>query len=345
MSDPHSTSRQREAQLPTFSFVVPTCGRPGKLLLTLEHIASVRYPSSRYEVVVIDDGGESALEGSNLRSALSSGSQLIVRSQRRGGAAAARNHGARIAGGDLLAFLDDDMLIDPDHLRGHLAARAEQGDGAVAGIWDFAPWVAAQLAETPFGRFRLQLEQQFALASRGEQIGGGCFAAESLSAANLVLRRELFWEVGGFDGGFPDAGPEDQDFSLRARRHGVKLILDTRIRCLHNDDHLSLRAFCAREERGARAMVRLASKHPDAYAEEFVRRNGPARPGEGAVAVAKKALKSMLASEAVLSGLHQAAARLECLRCPQTLRNAIYRVLFGVHIQRGVRRVLTEQHR
>ena len=44
-----------------------------------------------------------------------------------------------------------------------------------------------------------------------------------LGTWDLSLRRELFWEVGGFDQEYPVAGAEDQDFSWRAILAGLSL--------------------------------------------------------------------------------------------------------------------------
>jgi len=78
-----------------------------------------------------------------------------------------------------------------------------------------------------------------------------------LAPGNLSLCRDLFWEIGGFDEDFPVAGAEDQEFSLRARAAGCRLVLDTRIVCDHNDNRLTLQAYLL--PRGAPAPRRCLS--------------------------------------------------------------------------------------
>ena len=66
------------------------------------------------------------------------------------GPAAARNAGAEAARGRYLVFIDNDILVEPDFLRRHLAA-LEANPGC---------WVGGQVVNlpeqeaTPFGRFR-----------------------------------------------------------------------------------------------------------------------------------------------------------------------------------------------
>ena len=86
------------------------------------------------------------------------------------------------------------------------------------------------------------------------------------SREHLGMRRELFWDLGGFDQTFP-VGCEAQDFSYRASRAGFQFVYNYDIRLHHNDRRVTLEQFCARQERGAVTAVYLARKHPQRYAE------------------------------------------------------------------------------
>ena len=48
---------------PTFSIVVPTFRRPEALRATLTRLLALDYPRDRYEVIVVDDAGESDVAG------------------------------------------------------------------------------------------------------------------------------------------------------------------------------------------------------------------------------------------------------------------------------------------
>nr|MBA3317684.1 glycosyltransferase family 2 protein [Gemmatimonadales bacterium] len=100
--------------LPRFSIVIPTYSRPDPLAKCLRSLSDLVYPRDRLEVLVVDDGGATPLDAvvAPFRSDLS----LTLIRQPNGGPAAARNTGAQRAGGDYLAFTDDDCLADPDWL-------------------------------------------------------------------------------------------------------------------------------------------------------------------------------------------------------------------------------------
>ena len=110
-----------------FSVVIPTYNRLALLQRTL---ASVRRQSyADFEVIVVDDGSTDATrewlasQGGDLR--------VLERSNR--GPGAARNLGAREAGGDYVAFLDSDDLWFPWTLDVFARAIKEHGSRHILG--------------------------------------------------------------------------------------------------------------------------------------------------------------------------------------------------------------------
>jgi GT2 family glycosyltransferase len=325
---------------PSISIVVPTFRRPDALRASLDALAALDYPGDRYEVIVIDDGADEVIPGI-VREFAGRGLAVSLEQQHRRGAARARNRGAQVASGELLLFCDDDILVAPSHLTQHLAVRDRHGDAIVNGAWEFTPAVLEALRSTPFGRYRIDLERRFQSDAAGKPLEGDptCLEMSMLGSWDLVLRRELFWEIGGFDEAFPVAGAEDQDFSLRARDAQGLLLLDTKIRCLHNDNRLTLESYCAREERSAQTMPYLARKYPERFAEApYLSENRPISRGDPPGRVAKKLVKSVLAATPVLWGMHRLAGLLEVAHAPEGLLRRFYSGLLGLHLFRGVRK-------
>jgi glycosyltransferase involved in cell wall biosynthesis len=89
---------------PFISIIVPTYNRPAQLKTCLESIASLDYPADRFEVIVVDDGGETPLE--RVVSPFRVKIDLTLLSQPNSGPAVARNSGALRAKGKLLVFTD-----------------------------------------------------------------------------------------------------------------------------------------------------------------------------------------------------------------------------------------------
>ncbi len=114
-----------------FSIVVPTYGRPRALAACLAALARLTYPRERFEVIVVDDGGDAdlaaAVEPARERI------DLTLLRCRHGGAAAARNRGAERARGRYLAFTDDDCAPEPKWLTALDARLAGFGGAALVG--------------------------------------------------------------------------------------------------------------------------------------------------------------------------------------------------------------------
>ena len=111
-----------EPQLPV-SVVISYYEAPEALELTLAALEGQTYPRELFEVVVVDDGSRAPLvppDGSPLNV------RVLHQEDRGFGLARARNTGARAANGDILVFLDCDMLPEAgwlaEHARWHHAA-------------------------------------------------------------------------------------------------------------------------------------------------------------------------------------------------------------------------------
>jgi hypothetical protein len=185
------------------------------------------------------------------------------------------------------------------------------------------------------------LERRFLEEARGDPVENDpdCVQMPLVSAANLSIPRELFWSIGGFDEDFPLAGAEDQDLSMRARDAGMLLLLDTRIRCIHNDRHLTFRAYCGREERSAGTVAVLVRKHPAALENRpYARENRPIDTRDSPGLIAKKLIKSALASGPVLAALHRLTHTCEVVGAPERLLRRLYTMLLGLHLFRGFRK-------
>jgi cellulose synthase/poly-beta-1,6-N-acetylglucosamine synthase-like glycosyltransferase len=60
-----SKGLQASPPVPLFSIIVPTWNRPRELRACLGALAKLDYPESRFEVIVVDDGSEPALEATD----------------------------------------------------------------------------------------------------------------------------------------------------------------------------------------------------------------------------------------------------------------------------------------
>ena len=137
------------------------------------------------------------------------------------GPAAARNRGAAVSSGDVLVFVDSDVVIRSQSLS-QLARRlaADPELGAVFGAYDEHP------ADPGFFSQGRNLAHSFIhQRSAGE--------ARTFWAGLGAVRADLFERVGGFDERFVRPSVEDIDLGYRMRAAGGRILLDPQIQGQH----------------------------------------------------------------------------------------------------------------
>jgi GT2 family glycosyltransferase len=196
------------------SVIVPAHESAVPLAECLAALAAARPAPA--EVIVVDDASADATAAV----ARAAGARLLSLS-RRSGPAAARNHGARTATGDVLLFVDADVVVAPDAIgRVHEALR-DPGMAAVFGSYDAAPRVPGLVSQ-----YRNLLHHH--VHQRGQR------EAWTFWAGLGAVRAEAFRWVGGFDARrFPEPSVEDIDLGFRLRRAGCRIRLDPQLTGTH----------------------------------------------------------------------------------------------------------------
>ena len=96
------------------SIIVPTYNRPSQIRDCVSSLAELDYPRERFEVIIVDDGGDVPLD--DLRREIEGRNNFTLIRKDNGGPASARNAGAEAARGKWLAFTDDDCRPTSDWL-------------------------------------------------------------------------------------------------------------------------------------------------------------------------------------------------------------------------------------
>lgn len=161
----------------------------------------------------------------------------------------ARNRALRETPGGLIAFLDDDVVVDPSWLAGLAEAHAENPDaGAFTGlVLPLALDTEAQVIFERRGGFR----KGFAKRRHPAEIPGDptypCGAGVFGTGANMAFRADLLRELGGFDEaldmGAALPGGGDVDMFYRVVRSGRSLVYEPAfaVRHEHRRDRAGLR--------------------------------------------------------------------------------------------------------
>jgi GT2 family glycosyltransferase len=195
----------------TSSLIIITLNRAALLQRTLQGLA--RQTRQIDEIIVIDNGPTRDTE-----QVVSTFTARYVPEPRRG-YGNARNRGLSEAGGDVIYFLDDDCVPEPDW---------------ADVLWNVLDSGAADLASgsrTP-GQPGLAARLEY-LSTDGPVLSPALTAgpARHLSTSNLILRREVVTKTGCFDATLSMC--EDRDFTTRARKLGFRLRYEPKARVTH----------------------------------------------------------------------------------------------------------------
>lgn len=193
----------------TFSIIIPV--KRGGFVAALDSIRNVSADVEQYELLIAEGAAPSRQ----------------------------RNLAAATASGELLYFLDDDSLVNPDNLR--LCAEVMK-DAAVAVVGgpSVTPASDSPLQQL-FGAALSSLLGSGAVRNRYRVYGQKRETTEKeLILCNLVIRRSVFMELGGFDERlYPN---EENELLDRIRSAGFKLVHNP-VMYVHRSQRRSLKAF------------------------------------------------------------------------------------------------------
>jgi cellulose synthase/poly-beta-1,6-N-acetylglucosamine synthase-like glycosyltransferase len=192
--------------------------------------------------------------------------QVRYEEERRRGASWARNTGLAVSEGDIVAFTDDDVVVDQGWI--HSAVNVFEQSSEVA-------CVTGRILPLSVDTEPRKLFDDFSVLDKGSErrvfrlpetrIEEPLFpyvAGHVGSGANILVRREIALGIGGFDPvlGTPTVGGEDLDLFIRLVREGFTIVYAPEVIVQHDhpDSLKDLRRHAYRYGMGLTAML---SKH------------------------------------------------------------------------------------
>jgi len=214
---------------PLVSVIVPTKNSAKTLPRLLESLSSQTL--SEFELLAIDD------ESSDRTQFLltNAGACLVVQHSDR---AAARNLGAQLARGEVLVFVDSDMLLETE-LLAECATRIQGYDALI---------ISEKLASPGGYLTRARGAEKLAYYRSGIYEAARCF------------RKSVFLSLGGYRAEL--VGLEDIDLMARLQDAGVRVGW-TDSMLLHDEGNMSITEYLAKRRRYGRADRLFSAAHPE----------------------------------------------------------------------------------
>ena len=248
---------------PPVSVVMPFAGSAAEAERALGALAALRVAPGD-ELILADNTGVARARG---------GVHVVLAVGERS-PSHARNVGAEHAHGEWLLFLDADTHADPELIDQYFAAPIDAPVGALAG--EVVALSGATTVAARYGAARQFLGQDAHLAHP--------YLPRAV-AANLLVRRSAFEQIGGFYEGVRAA--EDTDFSWRLQRAGWRLEARPRARVEH--EYRTSVSALRRQWRGYAAGRAWLSRRYEDFAPEPALRRLVRRRGSGTLRAGRPA--------------------------------------------------------
>ncbi|MCS6986097.1 MAG: glycosyltransferase [Sphingomonadaceae bacterium] len=226
------------AERPRASVIVPHFNQPEHLVRCLQALAAQRIDWGGFEILVVDNGSRLSLGPLQ-----ATWPQVRFLVERERGPGPARNRGAAEARGEVLAFVDADVVVAPGWLQAGLDALARHPESPVGGdvrirVRDPARMTGVEAFEAVFA-FR---QKRYITRERYSV------------TANLMMRREVFAAIGPFKG---LEVSEDQEFGQRGAARGHPTRFAPAMRAYHP----ARRDFAEMEAKWRRVSAQLFGLH------------------------------------------------------------------------------------
>jgi glycosyltransferase involved in cell wall biosynthesis len=244
--------QDREAVLadaPLVSVVVATRDRPADLAVSLESLLSLNYPN--FEIIVVDNAPSSNVTDDFMRETYGDRAMIRYVREDQPGLGRAHNRGLEDVRGEIVAFTDDDVLVDRWWLAELVQGFAGGANvGCVTGmIFPRELQTQAQMWIEQHGGFgKGYVRRVFDLAenrpaNRLYPYAAGAFG----SGANMAFRTSALRAMGGFDpalgAGSPGVGGDDLAGFFQVIMAGYALVYEPGaiVHHLHRRDYAGLR--------------------------------------------------------------------------------------------------------
>ncbi|MFN2459027.1 MAG: glycosyltransferase family 2 protein [Chitinophagaceae bacterium] len=212
------------------SVIICTYNRAEYIIGAIESLYSQTLQNEKFEVIVADNNSidntgvlvqQYGPEHPDLH--------LVYLTESRQGSSFARNTGAAFARSELLCFMDDDAIAEPDYLQRIIEFFQAHPDATGLGGRIIPKYIPAE--PKWMSRYVSSLVGNFDYSTKVEKFRHEKYPLES----NMIVRKDDFDTIGGFNTDLPGVkgtlriGGEGKDFFLRLQKLGKVIYYDPKI--------------------------------------------------------------------------------------------------------------------
>ncbi|MBE0477715.1 glycosyltransferase [Candidatus Aerophobetes bacterium] len=224
------------------SIIIPTYNRAKIVGNIIASLAKQTYPAQRYEVILVDDGSTDSTD--KILTSISSPLHFRYFKKKRAGPASARNYGVKKAQGEIIIFIDSDILVEQDFVQAHVSSHENQDKLVVKGVV-------------------INTERMDNLAREKMKLTD--VSAAFFATGNVSIRKKYLLKAGLFDEDFKEYGWEDLELGVRLKKEGLRVVTNKNAVGYHYRKKVTLAhlpPLCHKEKMRGRTAVIFYRKHP-----------------------------------------------------------------------------------
>jgi glycosyltransferase involved in cell wall biosynthesis len=236
-----SVTQLRPSSVVSISIIIPALNEEKMIGRCLESLTRLTFARDQFEVLIVDNGSrdrtlaiaESFKDRLNLQVLQQAGVRI----------SALRNLGARGASGNILAFLDADCLA-PENWLDRIFTLAPENGAGVLGAHYLLPEDSSWVGRT---------WHRYQEAPKSGEVS-------HVPAGDLIMRREDFLKLGGFDESIQTN--EDYELCDRARKAGMHVRAFPQIGVVHLGTAQSLHVFFRKQAWHGTHVIKVFLRDP-----------------------------------------------------------------------------------
>ena len=226
-SDSFSPFALPTSATPRVSIVIPVYNKVAYTVACLRSLAQ-HADATAFEVIVVDDGSSDATQ----EQLAQIDGVRVHRNAQNLGFVGSCNAGAALARGEFVFFLNNDTVVTHDWLRPLLRCFEQEPDAGLVGsklvypdgrLQEAGGIVFRDASGWNYGRFADPADPAYNFRREVDYCSG----------AAILIRRELFEHLGGFDSRYAPAYYEDTDLAFGVRAAGLKVFYEPRSTVIH----------------------------------------------------------------------------------------------------------------
>ncbi|HEY0100934.1 MAG TPA: glycosyltransferase family 2 protein, partial [Pyrinomonadaceae bacterium] len=228
-AEAHNAPRASDRQ-PRTSIVIPVYNKAGFTFQCLRSLLR-EVDFAETEVIVVNNAStdETAKLLSHFQSLVT-----VVNNEENRGFVDACNQGAAVARGRYLVFLNNDTVVLPGWLK-HLLETVE-GDASTGAVGSMFLYEDGRVQEAGAGVWQNGAAFHYGWGgSPDDRRYNFAREVDYCSGASLLVRRDLFARLGGFDTRYAPAYYEDVDICFGVRSLGYKVVYQPMSRVIHHE--------------------------------------------------------------------------------------------------------------